>query len=240
VLRGCAADGKEDVQRLHQIMRRYSGEVARFLSRLLSPYAAHWSLDFASFRPEEEQGRQLPLHKRNDLLHVDAFPTRPTQGGRILRCFTNINPDQPRVWLTTDRLPVLVENFAKEAGLLRIAQRGKSNVGSLLALFKKALGLKAAQPSAYDRFMLRFHDYLKENSDFQQNCHKLRIEFQPGSTWICFTDAVPHAVLSGQFALEQTFIVPVNALVKPEKSPIRVLEQLAGRPLANPPPLPAG
>src|SRR5258706_6211850 len=124
-------------------MRNYSTEVVQFLSRLLAPYADHWALDFASFRPEEEKGRDLPLHKRNDLLHVDAFPTRPTQGGRILRCFTNINPDQPRVWLTTDRLPVLAENFAKEAGLLRIAQRGKSNLGSLMAPFIKALGLEA-------------------------------------------------------------------------------------------------
>jgi hypothetical protein len=44
---------------------------------------------------------------------------------------------------------------------------------------------------------------------------------------------VPHAVLSGQYALEQTFIIPVRALVTPEKSPIRVLEKMAGRPLAR-------
>jgi len=40
---------------------------------------------------------------------------------------------------------------------------------------------------------------------------------------------VPHAALSGQFAMEQTFIVPVEALVTPEVSPIRVLEHLTGR-----------
>jgi hypothetical protein len=39
-------------------------------------------------------------------------------------------------------------------------------------------------------------------------------------------------VLSGQFALEQTFIIPLKALVTPEKSPIRILEKMAGRPLA--------
>jgi hypothetical protein len=44
-----------------------------------------------------------------------------------------------------------------------------------------------------------------------------------------FTDCVPHAALSGQFAMEQTFIVPVEALVVPEVSPIRVLEKMAGR-----------
>ena len=74
----------------------------------------HWSLDYASYRPEEEQSRDLSLHKRNDLLHVDAFPSRPTRGGRILRCFTNINPTRTRNWLTTDRFPALAEKFARD------------------------------------------------------------------------------------------------------------------------------
>ncbi len=72
-----------------------------FLSSFLAPYAGKWILDFASFRPFEEDGRDLPLHKRNDLLHVDAFPSRPTRGGRILRVFTNLNLSKPRVWQTT-------------------------------------------------------------------------------------------------------------------------------------------
>jgi hypothetical protein len=96
----------------------------------------------------------------------------------------------------------------------------------------KALGLKVKPQSPYDKFMLHFHDYLKENHGFQQNCPKIRLQFPPGSTWICFTDAVPHAVLYGRYAVEQTLIIPVAALVTPEKSPLRVLERLAGRPLA--------
>src|SRR5260221_14077222 len=51
VLRGWASNGKEDGARMHQVMRNYSQEVVQFLSRLLAPYAAHWALDFASFRP---------------------------------------------------------------------------------------------------------------------------------------------------------------------------------------------
>jgi hypothetical protein len=231
ILRGNLSDRTEDAERLHKIMRRYSEEVTQFLTRVLTPYASHWSLDFASFRPEEEKGRKLSLHKRNDLLHLDAFPTRPTRGARILRCFTNINPTQPRVWLTTDRFSTLAGNFALDAGLERIARRGASS--SLLTNLKKAIGIKAADRSAYDQFMLRFHDYMKENSGFQTNCKKIEISIPPMSTWMCFTDSVPHAVLSGRFALEQTFIIPVCALVHPEKSPIRVLEKIAGQSLAG-------
>ena len=105
MLRGSVTDKPEDTERLHKIMRHFSEEVVKLLTRVLAPYAKHWALDYASYRPEEENGRDLSLHKRNDLLHVDAFPTRPTRGGRILRCFTNINPTRSRNWLTTDRFP---------------------------------------------------------------------------------------------------------------------------------------
>ena len=79
--------------------------------------------------------------------------------------------------------------------------------------------------------MLRFHHFLKENSEFQTG-EKQRIEFPPMSTWLVYTDGVSHAALSGQFALEQTFIVPTEALVSPEHAPIRVLETMCRRPLA--------
>src|SRR5580692_7770124 len=232
MLRGSDSDSKEDVERLHNIMRHFSEEIVGLLTRVLAPYSAHWSLDYASYRPEEEEGRDLSVHKRNDLLHVDAFPSRPTRGGRILRCFTNINPTRSRNWLTTDRFPELAEKFARQAGLEEIARSGDS-IGSFMNVLKRAVGIKAVDRSAYDKFMLRFHDYLKENSNFQANCHKIEIAFPPMATWMCYTDSVPHAVLSGQYALEQTFIIPLRALVTPEKAPIRVLEKMAGRSLAK-------
>jgi hypothetical protein len=228
MLRG--GDGKDTQARtrMHQFMRRYSGEVTRCLSQLLSPYTPHWTLDYASFRPEAEQDRKLPLRKRNDLLHVDAFPSRPTRGGRILRCFSNVNPSQPRVWLTTDAFPGLASRYAQEAGLVAIAHRGAPPGARLVHALKRAFGAKTQAQSAYDKFMLRFHDYLKENADFQQNCPKTQLEFPPNSTWLCYTDAVPHAVTHGQYALEQTFIVPLIAMLNPQKSPLRILEALAG------------
>jgi hypothetical protein len=233
ILRG-AAGGQQDTIHLHEIMGKYSQQVTRFLKQWLTPYAADVALDYASFRPEEEQGRDLPVHKRNDLLHCDSFPTRPMNGHRILRCFTNINPTAPRVWNTTEGFSVLAEKYAAAAGLAGFAAKGGSRTHPLVRSIKNAFGQKAADYSAYDLFMLRFHDFLKENSDFQQNCPKTRLEFQTGWTWICYTDSVAHAVLSGQYALEQTFIVPLPAMVNPEKAPIRILERLADKPLSLP------
>jgi len=75
--------------------------------------------------------------------------------------------------------------------------------------------------------MLKMHNFLKENAAFQQNCPKDHWEFPPHSCWAVYTDLVSHAALSGQYALEQTFIIPQRALLFPEKSPVAILENLS-------------
>jgi hypothetical protein len=94
------------------------------------------------------------------------------------------------------------------------------------------LRLPVPARTAYDEFMLAFHDYLKGTAEFQSSCPKYRLEFQPGSAWMAFTDVVPHAVEAGQFAIDQTLIVPRESLASPERAPISVLEKMAGRRLA--------
>ena len=226
VLRGLADDANQS--RVHEIMRRYAGEVKRFVEQFLKPYAGRMQMDYASFRPLEEEGRDLSLHKRNDLLHVDAFPSRPTQGARILRVFTNVNPSKNRKWVVGERFPQLAQRFANPAGLAKYANQSKTWSGLKRGLGRAGLPFRDRAP--YDKFMLHFHDWLKENGDFQRADEgKEQIAFPPMSTWLVYTDGVPHAALSGQFAMEQTFIVPVEALVAPEASPIRVLEAIAGR-----------
>src|SRR6266436_5681223 len=119
LLRGFADTANET--RVHDIMQRYAAAVRNFVSMFLAPYAGKFQMDYASFRPIEEAGRDLPLHKRNDLLHVDSFPSRPTRGGRILRVFTNVNPSQDRVWVVGERFPELAARFAEPAGLKEFA-----------------------------------------------------------------------------------------------------------------------
>lgn len=224
-------DGSPEItSRLSGILRNYSKHVVEFVRAFLAPYDGRYTLDYASFRPIEEEGRALPLHKRNDLLHVDAFPSRPTHGGRILRVFTNIHPTKPRVWNVGEDFPELVDHLARGAGLDKFAAAGGTPAwGRILG----KLGAPIPNRSAYDRFMLHFHDYLKENSKYQTDSAKTRIEFPPMSAWLVYTDGVPHAVLSGQHALEQTFIISRAGLVAPQLSPIGVLEKLCGRSLAS-------
>ncbi len=209
-----------DREHMVTIMRNFSRNVTAFIAQFLAPYAGKMKLDFASFRPLEEQGRDLPLHKRNDLLHVDAFPSRPTHGARILRVFANINPSVGRVWNVGEPfhefLPKLMQ--VKKIG------PSSSGLGRALAQLAHKIGLPVPDRSRYDEFMLYLHDWLKENSDFQKNAPKQELVFPPGSAWMVYTDGVPHAAMSGQYALEQTFIIPREALVTPQVAPCRVLE----------------
>lgn len=233
---GVSRVGRKERERLLDIMGGYSKRALEFLSRLLSPYASTWKVDYASFRPQEEEGRSLKLNARNDLLHVDSFPTRPTYGDRILRLFTNIHPQRARQWVTTDTFDLLLERFRDTPGLRLPRPARPSPLARLwrrtLKLGKSA-GLPLVLRSPYDDFMLHFHDFLKEHREFQSSCRKWNWSFPPGSTWIVFTDLVPHAVLSGQFALEQTVIVSRHALLLPEKAPVRLLEKICGSPLGG-------
>jgi len=219
------------VARLQSIMRQYSKSVTEFLTGFLSPYKANWQLDYASFRPQEEEGRDLPQRRRNDLLHTDAFPTRPTHGARILRFFNNIHPSRTRDWVVGDPFATIVKEFAPG----QIAPRPDNGVSKAAKSLGRAIGLGAAIPSIkrspYDDFMMRFHNFLKENEEFQAATRKYPWNFPAGSSWMVYTDTVPHAVLAGQYALEQTFLVRPEALVNPETSPLRVLEKIAGAPL---------
>lgn len=223
-------------ERLRTVLRDYSRAAVQFTAEILPQYAAHWKLDYASFRPLEEENRDLPVNKRNDLIHTDAFPSRPTNGDLIMRVFTNIHPSKTRNWIITDPFGMIAEQYAREAGLEKIARSANSTGGrifnSAAHVLKKA-GVPVVPRSAYDRFMLHFHEYLKRNSKFQKNTPKYPFNFPPGATWITFTDVVPHSVLSGQHALEQTFIVARRSLADASKAPVAILERLSGTSMLN-------
>jgi hypothetical protein len=220
------------VEQLHGIMRRYSKSIESFLAGFLASYQQRWTLDYASYRPIEEQGRDLSTRKRNDLLHTDAFPTRPTKGWRILRFFHNIHPTRTRDWVTGDAFSKVVGNFAPGKLAVPRPDGAIARAGKGLA---KATGLAGLVPqwkrTPYDEFMMQLHNAMKEDSEFQGVCTKEYFQFAPGSSWMVYTETVPHAVLAGQYALEQTFLVDPTAMVTPESAPVRVLEKMAGAPL---------
>jgi len=175
-----------------------------------------------SFRPVQVKGRSQSRISDDRLLHIDAFPSRPMRGRRILRFFANVAPSSPRHWHVGEPFEDFAKNF-----LPRIAPHapGKS------WLFDK-LGVTRGRRSRYDELMLSLHDTAKLDEDFQKNSLHRKVDFPPGSCWLVFTDMVLHAALGGEFALEQTFHIDIEQMAEPERAPIRVLERLSGKSLA--------
>jgi len=220
-----------ELNRLRELLAGFTRSATAWLARTLPRYARAWQLDRVSYRPEEEATRRLRQKARNDLLHVDAFPSRPTQGKRILRLFVNVNPAEPRVWITSDPFAKLLERYGPEAGL-------PSDHGPGLASRLREGMLQLFRPgrlrrSVYDSFMLRFHDYLKANDAFQEHGPKRFWSFPPGSAWVVFTDTASHAALRGRFALEHSYFVPPEALALPSESPPALLERACGVPVLD-------
>jgi len=221
--------GSGEIDKMRQIMRRYSESVQSFLAGFLAPYQKRWRLDYASFRPLEEKGRDLPTRRRNDLLHTDAFPTRPTHGWRILRFFNNIHPNRTRDWVVGEPFGRVVGQFAPSKLAVPRPDSAVTRASKQLA---ESIGLAGLVPQwkrgPYDEFMMRLHNTMKEDSAFQASCHREEVQFEPGSSWMVYTETVPHAVLGGQYALEQTFLVDPAAMVTRESAPIAILEKMAG------------
>lgn len=223
------SDSAAGIEQMHAVMRRYSSSVSDFLARFLAPYRQRWQLDYASYRPLEEKGRDLSLRRRNDLLHTDAFPTRPTRGRRILRFFHNIHPEKTRDWVVGEPFPRVVGVFTPGKLDLPKPDSPITRAGKRVA---QLAGLAGVVPqwkrTPYDEFMMRLHNTMKEDAGFQSDCAKEYIQFPAGSSWMVYTETTPHAVLAGQYALEQTFLVDPGAMVTPESAPVAVLEKLAG------------
>jgi hypothetical protein len=217
---GGTALNATDAAPLRDLVSRFSGLAARFVGQLLTPYGDRIAIGRTSFRPVEVAGRASSWRKDDTRLHIDSFPATPVQGRRILRVFTNVNPHgRARIWRIGEDFESVAERFAR---LLRLPLPGHA---SILAL----LGLTKSRRSPYDALMLQLHDRMKADTEYQARAPQTEFAFPAGSTWMAFTDQVSHAAMAGQYQLEQTFLLPIDAMLDEQRSPLRVLERIVGR-----------
>jgi 3-deoxy-D-manno-oct-2-ulosonic acid (Kdo) hydroxylase len=209
-----------DAERLTKILARFSATATTWLRNAFPAYAAGLSRDRVTLRTAEEATRNLRLTARNDLLHIDNFPTRPAHGRRILRLAINIHPSDPQVWATSERFPQLLARFAERHRIpTRSAVDWTATSQPVVRLFT---GGRIGR-SGYDAWMLRLHHYLKQDEAFQAQAARRVWTFPPGSMWALFADGVAHAHLRGRHVLEHSFFIPVEALFFPAHSPLQLL-----------------
>lgn len=221
-LRG-AAGAPADLAELRGLVVRYAEQAEAFALRLFPHYRGHLRRGDTSLRPSRVEGRATSWRKDDTRLHVDAFPSKPTHGTRLLRAYCNINPaGEARRWRVGERF----ESHARR--YLSRMQRPLPGSAWLLA----QLGITERPRTEYDHYMLQLHDLAKADAGFQRDSPQADVDFAPGTTWVVFSDQVPHAAMGGQHLLEQTFHLPPEGLHHPETAPLAILERLTGRPIA--------
>ncbi len=215
---------KADEPVIRGLLQRHYQACNRLISGLLPAYVPvlHTPINTLRVHPVAVWKKGSSWRKDDSRLHVDAFPSRPIQGERILRIFTNINPHgEPRVWRVGEPFPSLAKHFLPQVGRYH----------ALSCWIQQKLGITKSYRTRYDHIMLGLHDAMKADTDYQTSGAQLEVQFPPGSSWICFSDQTPHAAMSGQFMLEQTFLLPAKEMVSPQYSPLRTLEAMLGKPL---------
>ena len=222
-LKGTGLEGAER-DCLAGMMRRYGEFTGALVRTVLPAYASGLTRARTSFRPVEVEGRARSWRQDDTRRHVDAFPTSPVQGRRILRVFANVDQGgTPRRW----RVGPDFEAYAREFWPIREPLPGAASLRHLL-------GLTKTKRSHYDEAMLALHDAAKRDTGWQNSSPAEEISFLPGQVWMVFTDQVAHAALSGRNALEQTFLVEPECMLLPERAPLGVLSRLAGRDMRRP------
>jgi hypothetical protein len=220
-LRG-AVGNAEDLRALRAMVVRFAENSEALALRLFPHYRGHLRRGNTSFRPTDVAARVRSWRQDDTRLHVDAFPSNPMQGTRLLRVFSNVNPyGAPRRWRVGEPFEAHAQRY--------LGSIGRPLPGS--AWLMATVGVTKRRRTDYDHAMLQLHDRAKADMQFQSTSPQARVDFAPGTTWVCYSDQVLHAAMGGQHMMEQTFLLEVEHLLEPATSPLRTLERLLQRPL---------
>jgi hypothetical protein len=216
------AGGEAQQQAVAAMVGRFRTQAQALIHGLLPHYVPALRLAPTSYRPAQVETRVQSWRADDRRLHVDSFPSRPNYGERILRVFTNVNPQgAPRVWRVGEPFETVARRFLPRAKPYSRWQ----------ARLLRALRVTKSLRSEYDHLMLQLHDGMKSDLDYQARCEQQTVPFPAGSVWVCFSDQTSHAVMSGQYMLEQTLHLPAARQYNPDSSPLAILSRLTGRKL---------
>ena len=150
-MRGAVGTANE-LASLKAMIVRYADQSEAFALRLFPHYRGHLVRGNTSFRPVNVAGRETSWRKDDTRLHIDAFPSNPMHGTRLLRVFCNVNPNgEARKWRVGESfdeharryLPVISKPWPGSAWLL------------------EKTGITQRRRTEYDHMMLQLHDRAK-------------------------------------------------------------------------------
>lgn len=220
-IKGVAGD-EATRQQVAAMVGRFREQATALIAGLFPQYMPVVRMAPTSYRPSQVETRAQSWRADDKRMHVDAFPSRPNYGERILRVFTNVNPDgQPRVWRVGEPFEDVARKFLPRA---KPYVRWQAKALQMLRVTKSLR-------SEYDHLMLQLHDGMKGDPDYQKNAPQETVPFAAGSTWVCFSDQAVHAVMAGQYMLEQTLFLPPGSEYDTAASPLAILTRLKGHPL---------
>jgi hypothetical protein len=201
---------------------RFRAQAEGLLGNLVPRYGEHLRRGATSFRPSVVQNRVQSWRADDRRMHVDAFPSRPNYGERLLRVFTNVNQEgEPRVWRVGEPFEDVARRFLPKAKPYSAWQAKMLN----------ALHVTKSLRSEYDHLMLQLHDGMKSDLDYQKNAPQVTFGFPPGCAWVCFSDQTSHAVMAGQYMMEHTLqLSPMHQYDK-DASPLAILTRMKGHAL---------
>ena len=222
-IKGVAGDEVTQKQ-VAAMVGRFRDQATGLIASLFPDYMPVVRMAPTSYRPSQVETRAQSWRADDKRMHVDAFPSRPNYGERILRVFTNVNPaGQPRVWRVGEPFTDVAKRFVPRAKPYSAWQ----------AKALELLHVTKSYRSEYDHLMLQLHDGMKGDMDYQQNAPQEIVPFAAGSTWVCFSDQAVHAVMSGQYMLEQTLFLQPGSEYTPAASPLSILSRMKGYSLVD-------
>lgn len=222
-LKGAVGDEKT-LALVNHMVARFRQQAQDLIYSLLPEYRGKLRLAPTSYRPTEVSTRAQSWRADDKRMHVDAFPSRPNHGERILRVFSNINPEgKPRVWRVGEPFEDVVNKFLPKI----------KHYSPLQAYLMQKLRITKSYRSEYDHIMLQLHDGMKGDTTYQKEVDQVTMPFAAGSVWVCFSDQASHSVMSGQYMMEQTFHLSPDQQYYPEHSPLAILEKIKQKTLVN-------
>ena len=217
-----AAGTPEEQKLLAGMIGRYRKSVLTLVDGLFPHYRGKLRVAPTSFRPKQVETRTQSVHADDRRMHFDAFATRPTYGERILRIFTNLNPNgAPRVWRVGEPFETVAKRYLPKI----------PPYSPLKAKLLNAVGGTKSVRSEYDHLMFYLHNLMKEDEQYQKNGTVATKDFPPNCVWVCYADGAAHGVASGQYMMEQTLHLAPGGELHPESSPLAILTRLVGHPL---------